>query len=57
MLQPATMETMAKDYMTRSHPRESTNQTTAIGWKLRHMDQTDKLLIKEQCHYVCPLRR
>ena len=51
----ATMEKMAKDYMTRSRPGESTNQTTAIGWKLRHMDQTDKLLIKEQCHYVCPL--
>ena len=50
----AMMEKMVKEYMIRARPSQSTNQTTAIGRKLRNMDQTDKLLIQKQCHCVCP---
>ena len=50
----AIMEQMVKEYMIKARPSQSTNQTTAIGRKLRNMDQTDKLLIQKQCHCVCP---
>ena len=44
---------MAKDYMTRSRPKDSTNQTTAIGWKFRdELDEAKKVQIKEQCQYI-----
>jgi len=47
------MEKMAKEYMTRSRPKDSTNQTTAIGWKFRdELDEAKKVQIKEQCHYI-----